>query len=68
MPCNDNVLDDDQDWSDYDSGPFCPHWNSPGECDEVCTKCGHGCNDHYGDLGCQIEGCDCEELELEEDD
>lgn len=24
----------EEDWSDHDSGPFCPHWDSPDDCEE----------------------------------
>lgn len=26
--------DDDKDWANYESGPFCRHWSDPGSCDE----------------------------------
>jgi len=51
----------DEDSSDYDSGPFCRHWSDPSDCEEVCAACGHHCRDH--DLGsdsfCYADGCDC---------
>jgi hypothetical protein len=24
----------DRDWEDYESGPFCEHWSTPGSCSE----------------------------------
>lgn len=42
---------------DFESGPFCRHWGD-GDCDEVCTRCGHKCGRHwYGE--CAEDGCDC---------
>lgn len=28
------MTDDDDRWEDYESGPFCPHWGDPYDCDE----------------------------------
>lgn len=52
--------DEGNEWSDYDSGPFCPHWSDPSECDEKCSVCDHECKDHFGGDECRVEGCDCE--------
>ena len=53
----------DDDWDDYESGPFCRHWAEPGDCDIVCATCSHGCWRHYGDsVGkCDEDGCACKE-------
>ena len=46
-----------------DSGPFCPHWCDPSDCDEIC-KCGHMCSDHsYWSNDCREENCSCELFE-----
>ena len=39
------------------SGPFCPHWADPSDCDEPCT-CGHVCREHGGGT-CRVDGCPC---------
>jgi hypothetical protein len=46
------------DW-DYESGPFCRHWQEAGDCDEPCV-CGHPCRRHAPE--CLQEGCGCEEF------
>lgn len=39
----------DDEFDDYESGPFCPHYNEPGDgCLEMC-QCGHRCDQHYSD-------------------
>lgn len=53
---------DDDDWSDYDSGPFCRHYSQLGDCDDICGACGHSCNMHDGGNdgnGCDENGCTC---------
>lgn len=30
-------MSDTDDYGDYESGPFCRHWGTPGDCDE-CTR------------------------------
>lgn len=49
----------DGNWEDYDTGPYCRHWNpSPSDCEEPCV-CGHPCRRHYfGE--CTEQGCECE--------
>ena len=46
-------------WENYESGPFCWHWGTPGDCEQPCLRegCDHTCNDH--DPGCRVKGCDC---------
>jgi hypothetical protein len=40
------MSDGTDDWTDYESDPFCAHWFSFGDgCDKVC-KCGHVCERH----------------------
>ncbi len=49
---------------DYESGPFCRHWDDPSSCDIICTNCGHRCTEHSTDFGhtvCEEDGCDCDE-------
>lgn len=54
---DDNIEEDDV---EYDSGPFCIHFGTPGECEEECLACGHMCKDHpFGDE-CNL--CDCKEI------
>ncbi len=54
----------DDDWTDYESGPFCRHWSEASDCEEVCQTCGHGCIQHgFGDgsdTDCRIDECGCE--------
>lgn len=58
---SDDIHDDESDWSEYESGPFCRHWSDPWECENVC-KCGHTCPEHSScDNSCNVEGCDCQE-------
>ena len=49
---------EDDDWQDRESGPFCQHWLSPGDCVATCSGCGHSCNAH-DELGC--DDCACTE-------
>ncbi len=54
--------DEDNDRSDYDSGPFCQHWGDPADCDEVCATCGHRCWEHEhwdAPRACDVDGCEC---------
>lgn len=30
----------DDEWADYESGPYCQHWQDPSDCDYVCANCG----------------------------
>jgi hypothetical protein len=60
---SEDVLDESY-WDEYESGPFCGHWQDPCDCDELC-KCGHQCNQHYDD-GCRVDGCECEGFEDKE--
>lgn len=41
----------DEYW-DYESGPYCQHWQDPGDCDKICANCGKTCIEHYRDQGC----------------
>ena len=53
--------EDADDWSDYQTGPFCRHF-ALDDCDEECL-CGHTCSEH--DVGgcCNDPDCDCEKWE-----
>ena len=54
-----DVLGDEEvDWSEYESGPFCRHWSDPADCDQLCV-CGHKCCQHRGD---ECQECDCEQF------
>jgi hypothetical protein len=63
--CDDSedVLDESY-WDEYESGPFCEHWQEPWDCAELC-ECGHGCNQHY-DGGCRLDGCECKKFKDKE--
>lgn len=53
--------DYDEDWEDYDSGPFCMHWGELGDCDDLCSNCNHTCNEHvHGHDYCEVDDCNCE--------
>lgn len=42
--------DDEADWENYESGPFCRHWASPpSDCEKKCPTCGHPCWVHDDD-------------------
>ena len=54
------MTEPENDWDDYETGPFCQHWCSPpGDCEKKC-ECGHECAQHWGELECRAEGCECE--------
>ncbi len=58
----------ENDWSEYETGPFCRHFSDPCDCEIRCATCGHRCTEHYvGDPGECME-CDCEEWTEAEDD
>lgn len=48
-------------WDDYESGPFCRHYDNPIDCDIVCATCGHGCVEHEVYVDTRCYECDCEE-------
>ena len=52
--------DDENDYEDYESGPFCIHFCESGMCDEICEKCGHSCNHHF--CGDECNQCDCKKF------
>jgi len=52
----------DTSWDDYETGPFCRHWDETGCCEMVCATCGHGCERHGAEDGhwaCLEVGCPC---------
>ena len=62
--------DSDPDWDEYDSGPFCVHWETPWDCNEVCA-CGHECrrHDRHATNDDETPGCldcDCERFKPKE--
>ena len=57
LAVRDIPMSDDNDWSDYESGPFCIHWSYVGDCDKVC-QCGHPCGYHDGNC----RECQCQEF------
>ena len=40
--------DDEDAWDDYESGPYCVHWDDPSDCEEKCAICGGECRFHRG--------------------
>lgn len=58
---SDDIHDDEPAREDWDSGPFCPHFSDPHDCEELC-KCGHQCRKHWRGEDCQADDCDCEEF------
>lgn len=49
----------ENDWSNYESGPYCAHWSEPWDCNETCA-CGHACTAHATwEDGCNEDGCGC---------
>jgi hypothetical protein len=56
------VSDDERDWENYQSGPFCRHWSDPADCDILCATCGHKCHQHEFEApgACMMDGCACE--------
>lgn len=52
------MADEESGWGDYESGPFCRHWSSPLDCDEVCI-CSHTCTQHaFAEPG-ECNECEC---------
>lgn len=49
------MSDGSDSWEDYESGPFCAHWGTPGDCERTCGECGHRCH------GFLCDECDCPE-------
>ena len=52
----------EEEMGECESGPFCRHWSTRGDCDDLC-QCGHTCNVHpeyesEDDSPCNE--CDCE--------
>jgi hypothetical protein len=57
----------DEDWSNYETGPFCRHWGDPSDCDRKCV-CGHTCVEHdFAEPGACME-CDCKAFDEPEDE
>lgn len=53
-------MTEEYDWGQYETGPFCRHWDSPSGCEIKCAACGHGCAAHQyeqDDTSCMQ--CDC---------
>lgn len=61
---------DPDDGTDFEpeSGPFCVHWSTFGECEDMC-KCGHPCSKHEGGYpgepceACLDQGTYCAQFE-----
>lgn len=57
-----NSLEDDDEWDDFQTGPFCVHWCTPPEdCDHLC-ECKHRCGRHDYEERCLELGCTCEKF------
>lgn len=55
---------ENDDWQEYESGPYCIHWNDLVDCAEKCKKCKHSCSQHYDNCSqCELEGVSCEGFE-----
>jgi hypothetical protein len=52
-------MEDETDFVDFETGPFCRHWSDPSDCDRQC-KCGHECCHHFMS---SCNECDCSEYE-----
>ena len=57
------MSEEEGEWDNYESGPFCQHWSDPSDCDQLC-ECGHQCHDHesWDEGKCKAEGCSCEKF------
>lgn len=54
--------DEDDDTTEYESGPFCQHFADPVDCTETCLGCGHECHEHDRCMDlrpCNAPGCEC---------
>lgn len=60
--------EEETDWSEYESGPFCRHWGEVWDCEIPCLRCGHKCDEHPPYEGCGHDGCACKKFEPEDDD
>ena len=59
-------MSEDEDFSDYESGPFCRHWDDY-SCPITCKNCGHRCTEHdFEDGDCMESGCQCKKWEEKE--
>ncbi len=62
--------DEPDDWSGYESGPFCRHWGDPLDCSNMCG-CGHRCCDHCAwsdETGDRDACCECACAKFTDDD
>ena len=60
----DEMTDEETNWENYETGPFCRHWGDPSDCDEICDNCGHACHKHSKwddyDSPCNVDECGCQ--------
>ena len=56
-------MSEDEEYVEYESGPYCRHWSEVGDCVLLCATCGHRCWEHEVGSGaaCMEDGCACEE-------
>ncbi len=52
------MSEEETNWDDYETGPFCRHWGDPSDCEDLCM-CGHQCSEHPWDDEGSL--CACEE-------
>lgn len=58
--------DEEEQETEYDTGPFCIHWSDPADCEEICATCKHWCRAHG--LGeCNEGGCKCVKFKDQDD-
>lgn len=54
---------EENDFLDYESGPFCRHFSDV-DCPETCANCGHRCTEHTyddDDSECREPDCSCDQ-------
>lgn len=52
-------------WADYDSGPYCQHWSELYSCKDICARCDHYCYDHDEEDNSKCRGslfCKCKKF------
>lgn len=69
---NDFDEDEVEEFTEFETGPFCRHFGDPSDCREKCANpdCGHECTSHgFGDgASSECSYCDCKEWQYAEED
>lgn len=53
-------MTNEQDFTDYESGPFCRHFSDPSDCEIECDRCGDRCGRHDAAEGStECNECEC---------